>query len=77
MRLVCVTFLATFLADFAWARYTAGIAEKRALKAAGWSAAIIGLGAFSVVAYTTDHRMIVPAALGAFCGTLLAVRKGE
>lgn len=68
-------FAATFAADFVWVRYMAAAAAKRRVPAALWSAAIVGLGAFSVVSYTAHPIMILPALAGAFCGTLGAIRK--
>jgi len=69
-----VTFFCTLAADYAWARYTAGIAGRDARRASLWSAVIILLSACTVVAYTTNRWMVVPAALGAYVGTFVAVR---
>lgn len=70
-----LVFLATATADVFWTKYMLEVAEKRAAWAALWSAGIIGLGAFTVVSYTHDARMLVPAMAGAFVGTFLTVRR--
>ncbi len=66
-------FLATAFSDFIWAKYVLSIAEQRGLVAAGWSIMVIVLGAYVVVSYVDDKRLILPAALGAALGTYLGV----
>jgi hypothetical protein len=43
------------------------------MEAATWAAMVIVLGAFIVVSYVHDKRLIIPAAIGAFIGTYFAV----
>src|SRR5687767_14233537 len=66
-------FCATLVSDYIWARYIFNIAEEHALAAANWSVIVIVLGAFIVLSYVSDRRLIVPAAIGAWIGTYLAV----
>jgi hypothetical protein len=56
-----------------WARYTYAINSKARLPAGLYSAAVIALGGFSIISYTENHWMLMPAAAGAFVGTVLAV----
>lgn len=70
-----VVFTATAAADFAWTKYMLHVAAKRPHWSAVWSAAIIGLGAISVYSYAHDPWLILPALLGAYCGTYLAVTR--
>lgn len=77
IALALAAFVSTFVADFAWARYMTGVAEKRPHNAAAWSAVIVLLGGVTVLAYTTNKWMVIPAALGAYGGTLGALRKTE
>lgn len=70
-----LVFVAMMGADFAWTKYTLGVAAKDAFGAASWSAVIVGCGAFTVVSYTTNRWLLIPALLGAFIGTYLAVLK--
>lgn len=68
-----VVFLATMGADYAWTKYIAAAAAKHPHKAAAWSAAIILVGAVNIISYTQNHWLIIPAVLGAYAGTWLAV----
>jgi hypothetical protein len=66
-------FVALCVLDFVWARYNVATTSKQPVKAGVYSVLIILLGAFSVISYTDDHRMLLPAAAGAFVGTYFAV----
>lgn len=65
--------VATCLSDFVWAGYMGSVASGRALVAANWASLVIVLGAFVVVSYVQDKRLILPAAVGAWVGTYLGV----
>lgn len=67
-------FLSVFLLDFVWAKYTYAMTEKRALGAGTYSAAIIVLSGTAAVGYVHNPWMLIPAALGAFVGTFVAVK---
>ena len=68
-----LVFVALFTLDFVWARYNICTTSGKALKAGYYSVIIILLGGFSVISYTEDHWMLLPAAAGAFCGTFVDV----
>jgi hypothetical protein len=68
-----VVFLATAAYDIAWARYTSAVSQRRAVRAAWWSATIYAFGAFATIQYTRDPWLIIPALLGAFLGTWIGV----
>lgn len=70
-----LVFAVTALADVAWTKYMIKVAEKNARSAALWSAAIVGMGSFSVLQYTANHWMAVAAVLGAYVGTYFTVKK--
>lgn len=65
--------LGAFVSDFVWARYIAHIADANKLAAANWGVVVIVLGAFLVLSYVEDRRLILPAAIGAWLGTYFAV----
>jgi len=67
-------FMATLLADVAWARYVGHVAGRARWLAAGWSVILFLLGAFAVVSYTQNKWLLIPAALGAFAGTVVGVK---
>ncbi len=70
-----LVFLSTFFADIVWARYIAAAAEKKAIHASAWSAAIVALSAFNITQYAHDWHAVFPAVIGAFFGTWVALRK--
>lgn len=64
---------AVYLAiDFVWALYTRNMIEKKAMTAGMLSAAIIFLNGLGTIVFTEDHWMLIPAAVGAFTGTVIA-----
>lgn len=67
-------FVAAFMLDIIWARYTIALADRRALQAGGWSMLIFLVGGGLSVAYVHNPRLLIPAALGAFAGTYYAVK---
>ena len=54
--------------DFAWARYTVALGERR-LAAANWALLLFALGAVVTRTYVEHEWTIVPAGLGAWAGT--------
>jgi lipid-A-disaccharide synthase-like uncharacterized protein len=61
------------IADWCWTKYMLHAAAHRAVPAAFWSMAIIGVSAFSVTSYVEDKRLILAALIGAWIGTYYAV----
>jgi hypothetical protein len=70
-----VAFAALFVLDIVWARYTAAVIDRRRTLASSHAVAIFGLGAIGTISYIDDPRMIVPAMLGAFCGTFVGTKR--
>jgi hypothetical protein len=60
--------------DFVWAKYIAHTSKSNAMKASFYSALLTIIGAVVTMTYVDDHRMIIPAALGALVGTYLAIK---
>lgn len=75
--LFILVFLGLVAIDFCWTFYIAKVAERKAIQSGAWSAMITLLSAFVVVAYTTNPILIVAAVLGAFVGTVLAVKMNK
>lgn len=69
-----LTFISLFCIDIFYTYYLRAIADSKALVASLWSIVVTILGAFVVINYTTDHMMLIPAALGAFCGTFVGMK---
>lgn len=66
-----------FFLDVAWARYTASVALQKRTEASFMASFIILLTGTVTISYTTDMWMLIPAALGAFVGTYVTVRKRD
>lgn len=61
--------------DACWTRYMIEVQARRAVLAGLWSAALVALSAYVVVSYVNDYRAVIAAAVGAFVGTAITVRK--
>ena len=72
-----LVFLAMVGVDICWARYIAKVGEKKAVAAATWSALIMVFGAFTVISYTHDERLLLAAITGAWVGTWISVAFGK
>ncbi len=69
-----IVFFALIAVDFAWARYTQAIKRGMPMMSSVYAMAILGLGAFGIISYTSNHWLLIPACAGAFVGTYVAVR---
>jgi hypothetical protein len=67
-------FAALFALDFVWAKYTFAMTEKRPILSGAYASGLIVLSGAAAVGYTQNPWLLIPAALGAFCGTWVAVR---
>lgn len=59
------------ISDFVWTRYISSIGSGNAFESANWSVLVVGIGAFVVISYVEDRRLVVPALIGAWIGTYL------
>ena len=60
--------------DFFYTLWTACVQRRQPLLSAFYSALIVLCGGFTIVEYTTNHILLVPAAIGAAIGTWAAIR---
>jgi hypothetical protein len=67
-------FVAIFLLDFAYVRYTLATTARDEHASGAYAAAIIVLSGGAAVGYTAEPWLLVPAAIGAYVGTVVAVR---
>ena len=67
------TFFAIFLLDIVYTYYLRCIATDNVLGASFWSVACYILGSVAVINYTTNYWLLIPAGLGAFCGTYVGM----
>jgi hypothetical protein len=69
-----LVFVAMFLMDFVWARYTAAIARQYAHAASSWAVFIILLSGYVTTSYVGNPWLLVPAGFGAYAGTWAAIK---
>jgi hypothetical protein len=73
-----VAFFILLVTDIAWAKYSIATAQdNNPTKAANWAVVLFGLGGLAVVGYTTNPILLLPSAVGAWCGTNLGVRMSK
>jgi uncharacterized membrane protein len=71
-----LVFASAFVIDFAETRYVTAVADKDAHRAAVWSIIMYSMGAVGWVAIVhVSLWLMVPEALGFYCGTRYALRK--
>lgn len=73
MKAVLV-FLAMLLTDYLYAKWTVSVATQHAAGAFWYGALIIACSALTIVEYTKNPWLVIPAALGAGVGGWIAVR---
>jgi uncharacterized membrane protein YfcA len=69
-----VTFFALFFTDIFYTYYLRSIQNERALAASIWAVMVFVIASVAVINYTTDHWLLIPACMGAFCGTWVGMR---
>lgn len=68
-------FFALLALDFIYARYTQNIVAGRAWQASLNAAMLYAITGFATLTYVAEPLLLIPAVVGAFTGTWLAVRK--
>ena len=68
------TFFSLFFIDIFYTYYLKSVTDSKVIVASLWSVVITILGANVVISYTTDHMLLIPAAMGAFCGTFVGMK---
>ena len=68
------TFFSLFFIDIFYTYYLKSVTDSKVIVASLWSIVITILGANVVISYTTDHMLLIPAAMGAFCGTFVGMK---
>ena len=67
-------FLAMAIADWFWAEWGKACAAKKPGLASLHSVCIVLCGGFTIVEYTANHWLLIPACAGAAVGTWISVR---
>lgn len=68
------TFLAVFVVDIFYTYYLKAVTENQATTASAWGAIVWLIGSLAVIEYTADHMLLIPACIGAFCGTYVGMK---
>jgi len=71
---VILVFVVSGMGDVLWTFYIIRTAGKRAYSAGFFSALIILTGGLVIITYTENNWYLIPAALGGYVGTVLAVK---
>ena len=62
-----------FISDYFWVKYIRTVALTNSIAAANYGVVVVVLGAYVVVSYVEDKRLIIAAAIGAWLGTYYGV----
>ncbi len=69
-----LVFLAMTVLDFVFSLYTRRVADGSEYRAGIWAVAIILLNGYVMVQFVDSLWHLIPAGLGAFVGTVIAVK---
>jgi len=69
-----ITFFALFFTDVFYTYYLRAVNNNEVLKSSLWAVLVFVIAAVAVVNYTSDHWLLIPACLGAFCGTYVGMK---
>lgn len=67
-------FVVNSILDVVYAKYTMAVQARATVAASNWAGCIILLGGVSILTYTHDPILILPAAAGAWFGTYWTVK---
>ena len=68
-----VTFFAVFFTDIFYTYYLKAVQEEQTLKASLWAVIVFIVACVAVINYTTNYWLLLPAGVGAFCGTYVGM----
>ena len=69
-----LAFCTLFCIDVFYSFYLKAVQRNKPLKSASWAAVVFTLSGMVVIQYTENHKLLIPAILGAFCGTYIGVK---
>jgi hypothetical protein len=69
-----ITFFAIFFMDVFYTYYLRAVQHNQALRASSWAVVVYAIAAFAIIEYNTNHYLLIPACLGAFCGTFVGMK---
>ena len=68
------TFLAVLMLDLVYTYYLRSVQEGRAIHASLWSMACYFGASVAIINFTANNLLLIPAVMGAFCGTYIGMK---
>ena len=68
-----VTFFAVFFTDIFYTYYLRAVQEEQTIKASLWASIVFIVACVAVINSTTNYWLLIPAGVGAFCGTYVGM----
>jgi uncharacterized protein YebE (UPF0316 family) len=69
-----LAFCTLFCIDVIYTHYITSVEQKQALRASFWAMVVFVLASNVIIEYTKNPALIIPAAVGTFCGTFVGVK---
>lgn len=70
---VVSTFFALFFTDIFYTYYLRSVQSDQPLASSIWAVIVFAVASLAVINYTTNHWLLIPACMGAFCGTYVGM----
>jgi uncharacterized protein YebE (UPF0316 family) len=67
-------FFALFFTDVFYTFYLRSVQNDKPLMASGWAVVVYIIAAIAVIEYNSNHWLLIPAGVGAFCGTFVGMK---
>ena len=68
-----ITFFAVFFTDIFYTYYLKAVQEEQVMRASLWAVVVFIIACVAVINYTTNYWLLIPAGIGAFCGTYVGM----
>ena len=65
--------LRVFFTDIFYTYYLKAVQEERVIGASFWAVIVFIVACIAVINYTTNYWLLIPAGVGAFCGTYVGM----
>jgi uncharacterized protein YebE (UPF0316 family) len=69
-----LAFFAIFFTDIFYTYYLKAVHEEQTLKASCWATIVYVVAAVAIIEYNSNHMLLIPAAFGAFFGTVVGMK---
>jgi uncharacterized protein YebE (UPF0316 family) len=69
-----LAFFAIFFTDIFYTYYLKAVHEEQTLRASCWATIVYVVAAVAIIEYNSNHMLLIPAAFGAFFGTVVGMK---